>query len=69
MGPAHKKEASITQGVSQSGGPHIPGNIPHQLQMRHAILAAPNTSAAMQRIAADEVPAWQLDENEPLGNL
>jgi hypothetical protein len=37
--------------------------------MRHAISAAPNTSAAMQWIAADEVPAWQMDENEPFGNL
>jgi hypothetical protein len=43
--------------------------MPHQLRMRHAISAGPNTSAATQRITADEVLAWQMDENEPLGNL
>jgi hypothetical protein len=69
MEPAHRKKASVTRDVSQLGGPHIPRDMPHQLQMRHAISTAPNTSAATQRIAADELPAWKMDKNEPQSNL
>jgi hypothetical protein len=68
-GACLQKKASVTQGMSQSGGPHIPGDMPHQLRMKHAISAAPYTSATTQRIAANEVRAWQMDENEPLGKL